>query len=75
MIAGILLWLRTFKPLIGKSLNLRNGMLPMVAVIGADIIAGCYGIWFLGEVLLAMGILLWVANINLPGTGDNFNRI
>lgn len=73
--AGILLWLRSNKPLIGKSLNLRNAMLLMVAVIGTGIIASCCGFWFLGVILMAICILLCVASINFLSTSDNFNRI
>jgi len=73
--AGIFLWLKSNKPLIGRTLNLRNAMLLMVAVIGAGIIASCCGVWMLGIVLMAVCILLCVASINFLVTGENINRI
>lgn len=73
--AGIFLWLKSNKPLIGRSLNLRNAMLLMVAVIGAGIIASCCGVWMLGIILMAVCILILVASINFLGTGENINRI
>jgi len=73
--AGIFLWLRSNKPLIGRSLNLRNAMLLMAAVIGAGIIASCCGVWGLGIILMAVCILLFVASINFLITANNVNRI
>jgi hypothetical protein len=73
--AGIFLWLKSNKPLIGKSLNLRNAMLLMVIVVGAGIIASCNGVWMLGIILLAVCILLFVASINFLSTAENINRI
>jgi len=66
---GIILWLKSNNPLIGRSLNVRNAMLSLVFVIGSGIIASCFGIWLLGIILLAICLLLIVASINflIPG--------
>jgi hypothetical protein len=73
--AGVWLWVRTNKPLIGKSLNLRKAMLLMIAEVGAGMIASFYGFWFLGLILMVICILLCVACINFLSTVNNFNRI
>ena len=73
--AGIFLWLKGNKPLIGRSLNLRNAMLSMLVVIGAGITASCCGVWMLGIILLAVCILLLVASINFLCTFEKINRI
>ncbi|MFH2039002.1 MAG: hypothetical protein ABIJ65_06150 [Chloroflexota bacterium] len=66
---GIILWLKSNNPLIGRSLNVRNAMIFMVVVIAAGIIVSYFGIWMLGIILLAICLLLIVASMNflIPG--------
>lgn len=73
--AGIFLWLKSNKPLIGRSLNLKNAMLLMAVVVGAGIIASCCGVWGLGSLLLVISILLCVASINFLNKAENINRL
>lgn len=73
--AGTFLWLVTNKPLIGKSLNIRNAMLFMAAVVGAGIYASYCGVWALGIILMAIAILIFIASISFLSKAKNFNRL
>ncbi len=72
---GIILWLISNRPLIGRSLNVRNAMLILVVVIAAGITAGYYGIWMLGIIFLSICILLIMTSINFLISGEKFNRL
>ncbi|MFH2039006.1 MAG: hypothetical protein ABIJ65_06170 [Chloroflexota bacterium] len=72
---GIILWLKSNRPLIGRSLNVRNAMLFLVVLIGAGMIVACFGSWMLGIILLTICLLLIVASINFLVTPEKFNRI
>lgn len=73
--AGTYLWLRINKPLIGKSLNIRNAMLLMLVVVGTGIYASCCGTWAIGILLMIIAILILVASINFLSKDDHFNRV
>jgi hypothetical protein len=72
---GIFFWIRSNKPLIGRSLNLSRAMSSLVVVVAAGLTVGYFGMWSLGIILLAVCILLMAASLNYLGTPQGINRI